>query len=87
MLAVKDFSWLKQGSDWRPEFCPIGKGMVDFKTFFSYLKEIGFVGPISMHFEYGKHIRPRPEDQPELLADIRRDLSLLRSWLAAAQLL
>jgi sugar phosphate isomerase/epimerase len=87
MLAVKDFSWLKQGSDWRPEFCPIGKGMVDFKTFFSYLKEIGFAGPVSMHFEYGKHIRPRPEDQPELLADIRRDLSWLRSWLAEAQLL
>ena len=60
--------------------------MVDFKTFFSYLKEIGFAGPISMHFEYGKHNRPRPEDQSELLADIRRDQVLLRSWLSEAGL-
>jgi sugar phosphate isomerase/epimerase len=87
MLAVKDFSWQKQGNDWRPEFCPIGKGMVDFKTFFGYLKEIGFAGPISMHFEYGGHNRPRPEDQPELLADMRRDLALLRSWLSEAGLI
>jgi L-ribulose-5-phosphate 3-epimerase len=86
MLAIKDFFWQKQGNDWRPEFCPLGKGMVDFKTFFSYLKEIGFAGPISMHFEYGKHNRPRPEDQSELLADIRRDQALLRSWLSEAGL-
>ncbi len=87
MLALKDFVWAKRDSGWQPEFCPLGQGMVDFKTFLGYLKEIEFAGPISMHFEYGKHNQPRPEDEAELLADIRRDLGLLRSWLQDARLL
>jgi sugar phosphate isomerase/epimerase len=86
MLAIKDFAWAKGNSGWQPEFCRLGQGMVDFKTFLGFLKEIGFAGPISMHFEYGKHNHPRAEDEPELLADIRRDLTLLRSWLKAVQL-
>ncbi|MCI0420581.1 MAG: sugar phosphate isomerase/epimerase [Acidobacteria bacterium] len=86
MLALKDFFWTKQGDGWKPEFCPLGQGMVDFKTFFGYLKEIGFAGPVSMHFEYGKHNRPQPVDEPELLAEIRRDLARLRSWIRDAQL-
>lgn len=86
MLAMKDFVWEKTNSRWQPEFCPLGQGMVDFKTFLAYLKEIEFAGPVSMHFEYGKHNRPRPEDEPELLADIRRDLATLRSWLKDAHL-
>jgi len=86
MLALKDFAWTKQGDKWEPEFCALGQGMVDFKTFFGYLKEIGFAGPISMHFEYGKHNRPQPSDEPELFADIKRDLALLRTWMAQVQL-
>jgi len=85
MLALKDFAWTKQGDKWEPEFCALGQGMVDFKTFFSYLKEINFAGPISMHFEYGKHNRPQPSHEPELFADIKRDLALLRSWMTEVQ--
>jgi sugar phosphate isomerase/epimerase len=65
MLALKDFAWTKQGDKWEPDFCALGRGMVDFKTFFGYLKEINFAGPISMHFEYGKHNTPQPSDEPE----------------------
>jgi len=87
MLALKDFAWTKTGRlKWEPEFCPLGQGMVDFKTFFAYLKEISFAGPISMHFEYGKHNRPQPSDEPELFGDIKRDLALLRSWMSEVQL-
>lgn len=86
MLAIKDFFWAKRESAWEPEFCPLGQGMVDFKTFLGYLKEIEFSGPVSMHFEYGKHNRPRPEEAPELLADIRRDQAHLRFWLKEAKL-
>jgi sugar phosphate isomerase/epimerase len=86
MLALKDFAWTKQGDKWEPDFCALGHGMVDFKTFFGYLKEINFAGPISMHFEYGKHNRPQPTDEPELFADMKRDLALLRKWMAEVQL-
>ena len=86
MLALKDFAWTKQGNKWEPEFCALGQGMVDFKTFFGYLKTVNFAGPISMHFEYGKHNGPQPSDEPELLADIKRDLALLRRWMEEAQL-
>jgi sugar phosphate isomerase/epimerase len=81
MLALKDFAWKKQAEKWEPEFCALGQGMVDFKTFFSYLKEINFAGPISMHFEYGKHNRPSLSDEPELFADMKRDLAALRTWM------
>jgi sugar phosphate isomerase/epimerase len=87
MLAIKDFSWQKQGSQWRPEFCALGRGMVDFRTFFGYLKEIQFAGPISMHFEYGIHHQPTADQQPALLSDMRRDQALLRSWLKKAKLI
>jgi sugar phosphate isomerase/epimerase len=86
MLALKDFAWMKQSDKWEPEFCALGRGMVDFKTFFGYLKAVNFAGPISMHFEYGKHNRPQPSDEPELLADIKRDLALLRRWMEDARL-
>jgi sugar phosphate isomerase/epimerase len=86
MLALKDFAWTKHGDKWEPDFCSLGQGMVDFKTFLGYLKEINFAGPISMHFEYGKHNRPQRSDEPELFADIKRDLALLRSWMTQAQL-
>jgi sugar phosphate isomerase/epimerase len=86
MLALKDFAWTKQGDKWEPEFCSLGQGMVDFKTFFGYLKEIKFAGPISMHFEYGKHNRPQPSDEPELFADMKRDLAILRAWMSDVQL-
>jgi len=86
MVALKDFVWKNQEGHWNPEFCPLGQGMVDFKTFLSYLKEIRFSGPMSLHFEYGGHNRPQTADKPKLLADIRRDLTLMRSWIAAAQL-
>ncbi|MGH9425243.1 MAG: sugar phosphate isomerase/epimerase family protein [Terriglobia bacterium] len=86
MLALKDFVWKKQGDKWEPNFCELGRGMVDFKTFFGYLKEINFSGPISMHFEYGKHNRPQPSDESELFGDMKRDLALLRTWMTEVQL-
>ena len=87
MLAIKDFFWQKGERGWNPEFCALGQGMVDFKTFCGYLKDARFAGPISMHFEYGKHNHPRPGDEQELFADMRRDQTLLRSWLKESNLI
>lgn len=79
MSAVKDFVWERQNGQWQPRFCPLGQGMVDWKTYFSYLKEIQFNGPISMHIEYpGEGTTPQ-EKERDLLEKIKQDLALVRS--------
>src|ERR1039457_1787242 len=51
-IALKDFYWDK-GADgvWRPRWCPIGDGMVNFTEYFQVLRP-GFRGPFQLHFEY-----------------------------------
>jgi L-ribulose-5-phosphate 3-epimerase len=51
-VVIKDFRWEKVNNTWRTVNVPLGEGMVDFSRFFGFLKEFGFSGPISMHFEY-----------------------------------
>ncbi len=78
MVAVKDFVWQKTRRGWRPGWCPIGDGMVDLTGFFRILREYGFAGPISMHFEYS----PRGTNKQEaLLAAMRKDLATTRKAL------
>lgn len=77
MVAVKDFLWEKRTEGWRPKFCPLGQGMVNLKTFFGYLKEINFAGPLSLHFEY------KEKDQ---LGAMARDLRVLRGLMKEAEL-
>lgn len=51
-IVVKDFMWEKINDSWKTVNVPLGEGMVDFTRFFGFLKEFGFSGPVSMHFEY-----------------------------------
>jgi sugar phosphate isomerase/epimerase len=86
MSAIKDFFWEKQKGSWEVQWCPLGQGMVDFKTFFRYLKEIQFAGPLSMHFEYPNEGHTEAEEQASLIKDMKRDLELLRGYLREAGL-
>lgn len=79
MTAIKDFVWQKVEGRWRAQFCPLGQGMIDLRTYLSYLKEIQFAGPMSMHFEYPNEGSTLEAQQKSLLEDMKRDLSLLRS--------
>lgn len=52
-VALKDFVWATNArGEWRPQWCPIGGGMVDFRRFFGMLRQQGFSGPIQLHYEY-----------------------------------
>ena len=51
-LAIKDFIWVKKNGTWGVENVPLGEGMVDFKTYFSLLKQHQIQVPVSLHFEY-----------------------------------
>ncbi|MGH9341547.1 MAG: sugar phosphate isomerase/epimerase family protein [Acidobacteriota bacterium] len=85
ILAIKDFKWEKEGGTWKVTNCPLGEGQVDFKSFFRLLKDSGFSGPISVHYEYslgGAEHGARSLDLPrtEVLAAFKRDLDVLKGW-------
>ena len=70
---VKDFDWVGR----KAEHVPLGEGRVD-PTFFKMLQEDGFEGPYSIHVEY---LGGRSAE--ENLEAMKRDLAVLRRWLAA----
>jgi sugar phosphate isomerase/epimerase len=74
-VYVKDFSWSKGPSGWQPNWCPLGEGMVD-RSYFAGLKRSGYSGTICQHQEYPMG------DRADMAAHIRRDLEVLRGWLA-----
>jgi sugar phosphate isomerase/epimerase len=92
-VAVKDFLWRRNDKgEWRPAWCPLGKGMVDFKRYFAMLKAGGFSGPIQLHMEYhelggadsGRSELTIPKEQA--LALMREDIGTLKRMLSEAGL-
>ena len=86
-IAVKDFLWAAtERGEWRPQWRPLGEGMVRFPQFFKLLAGAGFNGPVQMHFEYplggaesGRTTIAIPPEQ--VFAAMRKDLRQLRNWL------
>jgi len=76
-VFVKDFAWERTPSGQTAKWCPLGQGVVD-RGFFRWLRGTGFAGPISQHHEY-----PGLGKGPEMVAHFKRDLAVLRDWLAA----
>jgi len=91
-IAVKDFLWAKDANGkWRPEWIPLGEGMVRFPEFFRMVAAAHFSGPLQLHFEYplgganeGQRTLTIPREQ--VFSAMRRDLQQLRSWLKEASL-
>ena len=92
-IAVKDFVWEKnQEGRWRPRWCPLGQGMVDFKQYFAMLKSAGFSGPVQLHMEYhelggadkGRSQLTAPKAQ--VLKLMRQDIETLKRMLGDAEL-
>ena len=91
-IAVKDFLWAKDSKgSWRPQWKPLGDGMVRFPAFFDMVAASRFSGPLQLHFEYplgganeGKRTLTIPREQ--VFRAMRRDLRQLRSWLTEASL-
>jgi sugar phosphate isomerase/epimerase len=91
-VAVKDFLWAKDAKgNWKPQWTPLGKGMVHLPQFLKMLAEAHFSGPLQLHFEYpiggaegGK--TTLTISQEEVSAVMKRDLQQLRAWLKDAAL-
>jgi L-ribulose-5-phosphate 3-epimerase len=88
-LAIKDVQWERRpDGKWRSEFCAVGEGMVDFPTVFSYLKSLGFAGPVNIHYEHhgllGTDLGTWKLDMPRerFLEIVRQDLDHFRTYSA-----
>ncbi|MFN0083808.1 MAG: sugar phosphate isomerase/epimerase family protein [Blastocatellia bacterium] len=86
-IAIKDFAWERNArGEWRPQWRPLGEGMVDFKRFFPLIKQANFSGPLQLHFEYplGGADKGAPAitiGKSQVFAAMNRDLTRLRGWL------
>jgi sugar phosphate isomerase/epimerase len=82
MLAMKDFYWEKaRNGRWRVVDCPIGEGMVDWKTYRAELRSARFSGPISLHVEYDPGGSTPVEKRDRMLEAMVRDRTRLVSLL------
>ena len=89
---IKDFTWMTRDGKIRSVTVPLGEGMVDFKTFFTILKENHSGMPLSIHYEYplggsehgNKELTMKKED---VLAVMRKDLETLKAYLKEAKLI
>jgi len=84
MVAIKDFFWEKGSKGWQQRNCPLGEGMVDWKTCFAALARSGFKGPVSLHLEYEIGGATPAAKEERTLAAAARDLALLKAGLAEA---
>lgn len=85
-IVIKDFEWRKIEGKWRDYPMPVGEGMCDFPKYFHLLKNSGFNGPISMHYEYPmphetKKEAPKKEVIRETVEILARDLKRVRVFL------
>ena len=92
-VAVKDFLWEKdEKGKWNAVWKPLGEGMVRFPQFFTMLREARFAGPLQIHYEYplGGADKGKKKDltmsRADIFAAMKRDVGVLRGYLAAAQL-
>ena len=83
-IVLKDFMWDKTNGKWGPKNVPLGEGMVDFKTYFKFLKEEKIDVPICLHLEYPLGGADKGEDKitvdKKVVFDaMRRDLQKVKT--------
>jgi sugar phosphate isomerase/epimerase len=84
MIAVKDFFWEKGPKGWQQRSCPLGEGMVDWKTFYAAIARSAFRGPVSLHLEYEIPGATASAKEEATMAAAARDLAVLKAGLAEA---
>ena len=70
-LAIKDFVWMEQDGSEKEVNVPVGEGLVNFKSYFKLVDELGIRVPITLHIEYPLF----PEEEQSLSE--RKKLSLI----------
>ena len=70
MIALKDFLWRKDASGWKPVWCAMGEGAVEWKPFFETIAKAKFQGPVSLHLEY---------KTSDMVNSIRQDFAFVKN--------
>jgi len=84
IMAVKSMGYFQQRDEktgevtWVNKMLPLRDGMVPWREVFTYLKQIKFDGPISLHSEYQGSHSWRNLDTPELIEQTRKDLAYIK---------
>jgi len=91
-VVVKDRKWEKVNGKWKSVNVPLGEGIVNLDKFLGYLKEFGFSGPISIHFEYpffdeSDHTLSLDKKRKIAVKHITRDVAYLKEKLKEAELI
>ena len=91
-IDIKDFKWIEKDGKMRSEAVPLGEGMVDFRRFFSFLKENNLEIPVSLHFEYPlggaeNGASKLTMDSSNVVSAMKKDLSFLKNQLHDAGLI
>ena len=91
-LAVKDFVWEKGPKGWDAKWVPLGEGMVKFPQFFGLLAKTNFNGPVQIHYEYplggaDKGATEPTMERSKILGAMKKDVLMLRKWMADAKLI
>jgi len=79
VVALKDFVWEDAGGRRAAKVAPVGSGIVPWREAFAALRAGGFDGWASVHSEYQGAHSWRDLGVPELLAQTRADLAVLRA--------
>lgn len=84
---IKDFYFIATQKHAEPHLCPLGEGMVDFKTFFRICRELGIYTPFCLHIEYplfndDEKNLPHIDKYKKALAIMKRDTDKLKSLMA-----
>lgn len=85
-LAVKDFTWDLSGKKPKIVSVPLGKGIVDFDSYFKTLKELRINAPVTLHIEYPllekeEESLPLLQKQKIITAKIRQDAGFIGKYL------
>lgn len=91
-IDIKDFKWIEKDGKVRSEAVPLGKGMVDFRKYFRFLKENKIEIPVSLHYEYPlggaeNGAAKLTLDKSIVVSAMKEDLSYLKNLLREAGLI
>lgn len=90
-IDIKDFKWTEKEGRIKNQPVPLGDGLVDFKKYFSMLKELNIKVPVSVHYEYplggaesgANQLTMKKED---VISAMKKDLLMLKKYLNEASL-
>jgi sugar phosphate isomerase/epimerase len=90
-LAIKDFTWDVKDGKAGLVSVPLGEGIVDFDRYFSALKELNIVAPITLHVEYPllseeEETLSVPQKQKIMVRRLKKDADFIRGKLAKYQM-